>query len=87
MQMAQSFYTLYNQGFGGPLSPNWHEFTINLQHQILQRMRDFGMKPVLPAFAGHIPKALVEKYPGLNFTEQTWNGFPGQKFVFRLTKC
>ena len=26
-------------------------------------MRDFGMTPVLPAFAGHIPKALVDKYP------------------------
>lgn len=29
------------------------------QHRILDRMRSFGMIPVLPAFAGHVPKALT----------------------------
>lgn len=29
------------------------------QHRILDRMRSFGMTPVLPAFAGHVPKAVT----------------------------
>ena len=34
------------------------------------------MTPVTPAFAGHIPKALVKKYPNVKYYNQTWNGFP-----------
>lgn len=64
------------EAFGGPLSRNWHNFTIKLQHQILARMRNLGMTPVLPAFAGHIPQALIDKYPNVSFTKQNWNGFP-----------
>ena len=63
------------EAFGGPLSPSWHNFTVGLQHQILQRMRNYGMTPVVPAFAGHIPKALVEKYPQIKYYNQTWNHF------------
>ena len=48
-------------------------------------MRGFGMTPVLPAFAGHIPRAIIEKYPSVNFTQQKWNGFPGLKYF--KTKC
>lgn len=29
------------------------------QHRILERMRSFGMTAVLPAFAGHVPKAIT----------------------------
>ena len=38
-------------------------------------MRGLGMTPVLPAFAGHIPKALVTSYPNINYTNTTWNHF------------
>ncbi len=34
------------------------------------------MTPVVPGFAGHVPKALIDKNPGLNYTKQGWNGFP-----------
>ena len=64
------------ESFGGPLPPSWHQFTRSLQHQILERMRNLGMTPVLPAFAGHVPKALVQKYPQVNVTKQSWNHFP-----------
>ena len=37
-----------------------------LQRRILDRMRSFGMTPVLPAFAGFVPPALAQKRPGLN---------------------
>ena len=45
------------RGWGGPLSPAWHQRSLTLQKQILQRLRDFGVIPVLPAFAGHLPRA------------------------------
>lgn len=45
------------EAFGGPLSQNWIQEQLALQHQILTRMRLFGMTPVLPGFAGHVPPA------------------------------
>lgn len=56
-----AFIVLTQQG--GPLSDNWMNGTLVLQHRILERMRAFGMIPVLPAFAGHIPRAM-ERYCG-----------------------
>jgi len=64
------------RGFGGPLSSNWHNYTIRLQHQILQRMRDLGIVPVLPAFAGHVPRAFARLFPNANMTKiNPWNKF------------
>ncbi|KAL6432098.1 hypothetical protein ACFW04_006666 [Cataglyphis niger] len=64
------------RGFGGPLSTNWHNRTIRLQHQILRRMRDLGIVPVLPAFAGHVPRAFARLFPNANMTKiDPWNKF------------
>ena len=63
-------------GWGGRLTPTWHKFTIELQHQILDRMRGLGITPVLPAFAGHIPKGLLKLYPNITYTSAQWCGFP-----------
>ena len=49
----------------------WHNFTTELQHKILSRMRGLGMTPVLPAFAGHVPKGMIDLYKP-NYTEQYW---------------
>ena len=65
--------------WGGPLSSSWHQFTIQLQHQILSRMRRLGMTPVLPAFAGHIPEALVSLYPNITYSNTRF-------FYFSTTK-
>jgi len=50
-------------GFGGPLPSSWIENQLQLQHQILARMRSLGMIPVLPGFAGHVPSAITRIYP------------------------
>ena len=34
------------------------------------------MTPVLPAFAGHIPKSLIRKYPNVKYYNLQWNRFP-----------
>ncbi|KAK2815434.1 hypothetical protein Q5P01_025901 [Channa striata] len=54
--------------FGGPLPQSWHVNQLRLQFQILERMRSFGMIPVLPAFSGNIPKGILRLYPKANVT-------------------
>ncbi|KAK2111862.1 hypothetical protein P7K49_011608 [Saguinus oedipus] len=46
----------------GPLPHAWHIKQLYLQHRILDRMRSFGMIPVLPAFSGHVPKAITSLF-------------------------
>ena len=46
------------RSLGGGLSSSWHGQQVALQHKVLQRMQEFGMIPVLPAFAGHVPHAI-----------------------------
>ena len=60
--------------WGGPLSESWHTFTVNLQHKILARMRGLGMTPIIPAFAGHIPKGIIDRYNPV-YTTPDWHGF------------
>ncbi|KAJ4434463.1 hypothetical protein ANN_23025 [Periplaneta americana] len=50
------------RGFGGPLPDSWHRQSLVLQHFILDRMRELGIVPVLPAFAGHVPRAFKRPY-------------------------
>ena len=61
-------------GVDGPLSDTWHQQQIALQHKILKRMKELNMKPICPAFAGFIPKALTRLYPDVKITETTWAG-------------
>ncbi|CAG5103669.1 Similar to NAGLU: Alpha-N-acetylglucosaminidase (Homo sapiens) [Cotesia congregata] len=67
------------RGWGGLLSSSWHNHTIVLQHRILNRMRELGIIPVLPAFAGHVPRAFSRIYPHANMTKiGVWNQFDDQ---------
>ncbi|CAL4086012.1 unnamed protein product, partial [Meganyctiphanes norvegica] len=69
------------RGWGGPLPESWHNKTIQLQHQILTRMRELGMTPVLPAFAGHVPKALTRLYPNANVSQLgNWGHFHNEDY-------
>jgi alpha-N-acetylglucosaminidase len=44
------------QKHAGPLSPSWHQAQFQLAKQIIQRITDIGMIPVLPAFTGFMPQ-------------------------------
>lgn len=62
--------------WGGPLPRSWHLKQLSLQHRILERMRAFGMTPVLPAFPGHVPKALTRVFPQVRVTQMgSWGHF------------
>jgi len=63
-------------GWGGPLPVSWMKSHMLLQQKILQRERDLGMKPVLPAFTGHVPAAFKTKFPNARLKATNWkNGF------------
>lgn len=64
------------RGWGGPLSQTWHKRSVNLQKRILSRMRELGIIPVLPAFAGHVPRAFSRIFPNASLTLlPKWNSF------------
>lgn len=59
----------------GPLPQEWISKKEDVQKKILQRMRELGMHPVVPAFSGYVPKAFAEKHPNSKITElKSWSG-------------
>ena len=62
--------------WGGPLPVSWLVGQENLQKQIVARERELNMKPVLPAFAGHVPPELQRLYPDAQIDRMSdWAGF------------
>lgn len=59
----------------GPLSDSWQKGQLVLQHKIINRMHQLGMKPIAPAFAGFVPMAFAQKHPEINFKHMKWGGF------------
>ena len=43
------------EGWGGPNPDTWYTQQEKLQKQILKRMKEYGMQPVLPGYSGMIP--------------------------------
>jgi len=63
-------------GWGGPLPLSWMKSHFALQQKIIARQRALGMKPVLPAFTGHVPAAFKKKFPHAKLKASNWtNGF------------
>ena len=60
----------------GPLPMAWLEHQEMLQKNIVERERELGMRPVLPAFAGHVPEALKRLFPEARISRMSsWGGF------------
>ena len=60
----------------GPLPQSWLGDQLGLQKKIVQRERELGMKPILPAFSGHVPEILKTKYPNAKIISLgDWSGF------------
>ena len=51
------------ESWGGPVSQNWIDGQAEMQKQILLRMRDLGIKPVVQGFYGMVPNSLIKKFP------------------------
>lgn len=59
--------------WGGPLSFTWMNNQKELQQKILERERELGMKPVLPAFTGHVPTSFITHFPNAKLKKTNWN--------------
>ena len=63
------------EGWGGPLPLSWYARQEKLQKQILARMKQLGMHPVLPGYCGMVPHDAKQRL-GLNVADAgLWNGF------------
>ncbi|WP_173085351.1 alpha-N-acetylglucosaminidase [Phytohabitans rumicis] len=58
--------------FAGPLPAGWIRQQLALGRRILERERAFGMRVVLPAFTGHLPRALAPAGARTRY----WQGLP-----------
>ena len=71
--------------WGGPLPKSWLEGQEALQKQIVARERELNMKPVLPAFAGHVPPELSRIYPDAKIERMSdWAGFALEDYPWFL---
>ena len=69
------------EGWGGPNPDNWYTQQANLQKQILKRMKEYGIEPILPGYSGMVPNNAKEKL-GLNVSDPgTWCGFRRPAFL------
>ena len=72
-------------GWCGPLPKEWLENQTALQQRIVERERALNMRPVLPAFAGHVPGALRELFPDADIQALGgWAGFDEQYRTYFL---
>ena len=62
-------------GHGGPLPKDWIPQHVELEKKILARERELGMTPVLQGFTGHVPEALLKKFPGTKAQRIHWIEF------------
>jgi alpha-N-acetylglucosaminidase len=63
--------------WGGELPLQWIDTQFELQQKILMRMLELGMTPILPAFTGFVPRALVDAYPNATVVNGSqWEDFP-----------
>ena len=72
--------------WGGPLPMNYVNGQAELQKQILIRSRALGMKPILSAFAGHIPKEILTKFSNAKITAIApgWGGMEAKYSTYFL---
>ena len=69
----------------GPLPQEWLDGQVELQQKILERERALNMRPVLPAFAGHVPARLRELFPDADIKQLSpWQEFPEDCLTYFL---
>lgn len=72
----QGWWLMNNlEGWGGPNPDSWYKQRETLQKQILKRMREYGIRPVLPGYSGMVPHNAKERL-GLNVSDPgLWCGY------------
>ena len=69
------------EGWGGPNPDTWYTQQEALQKKILKRMKEYGIRPVLPGYSGMVPHNADRKL-GLDIDKpELWNGFTRPAFL------
>jgi alpha-N-acetylglucosaminidase len=78
----QAWFLMNNlEGWGGPNPDNWYAQQEVLQKQIVARMRELNMQPVLPGYSGMVPSDIKAKL-GWNVADPgSWNYFKRPGFL------
>lgn len=78
----QAWWLMNNlEGWGGPMSEKWYEDRHMLQWQILNRLDELGMQPVLPGYSGMVPHDADTRL-GMDVSGKgIWNGFTRPAFL------
>lgn len=78
----QGWWLMNNlEGWGGPNPDNWYKQRETLQKQILKRMREYGIHPVLSGYSGMVPHNAKERL-GLNVSDPgLWCGYRRPAFL------
>ncbi|GJM64383.1 alpha-N-acetylglucosaminidase [Persicobacter diffluens] len=70
------------EGWGGPINQPAINQQVALQQKILKQLRDFEMEPILPAFYGMVPNAMMEHFPNNQFhRDGKWGGLQRPAFL------
>ena len=69
------------EGWGGKNYKHWYKRQITLQKRIIERMREFGINPVLPGYCGMIPSNAKEKLGIDAVNTGLWCGYKRPFFI------
>lgn len=69
------------EGWGGPNPDSWYRQQEALQKKIVARMRELGIRPVFPGYAGMVPRNIGEKLGYRIEDPGRWCGFPRPAFL------
>ena len=64
---------------GGHLSQAYYDQTIDLAHQLIDRMNELGMSPIYNAFAGFVPDGIKRVFPDTELIHAGWDN--GEYYV------
>ncbi|MBR8535864.1 alpha-N-acetylglucosaminidase [Carboxylicivirga sediminis] len=62
-------------GWDGSPPASFFDKQIELNHKMLNRMKELQMEPIVHAFAGFVPKGISRIYPDEKVRELGWGGF------------
>lgn len=69
------------EGWGGPNPDSWYEQQEVLQKKIVSRMKELGIEPVFPGYAGMVPRNIGEKLGYSIADPGKWCGFNRPAFL------
>ena len=72
--------------WGGPCPASYVEYGYQMEKKIVARERELGMRPIMTAFNGRVPHALMKKFPDkkIHVLGKGWGMFKEQYYTYFL---